>query len=72
MCGWPLATGIHGMGSASAEWSLDVSIYHGPHIGHQFLVTGFLSPTHKERLKHWAHGIKGMQTLDTLDGVSIY
>ena len=33
---------------------------------------GFLSPTHKERLKHWANGIKDTKALNLLNGVGIY
>ena len=35
-------------------------------------VMGFLSTAHRERLKHWAHGIKNTVMLDILNGVSIY
>ena len=66
LCGWhlhwtscsqPLATGVCSscMGSASVEWSLEMSIYCGPYIGCQIVVTGF-PLSHKERLEHWAHG----------------
>ena len=51
---------------------MDVSIYHGPHIRYQFLVEGFLSPTHKERLEHWFNGIKDIKVLDLLNDVDIY
>ena len=35
-------------------------------------VMGFLSPCGKERLKHWAHGIKDTKAMDLLNGVNIY
>ena len=62
---------IHCMGSATAECALDVSSYHGPHIGCQLLSWVF-SPTCKERLKHRAHWIKDTEMLDILNGVGIY
>ena len=45
----------HHKGSTSAEWSLEVPVYHGPYIGCQIKVMGFSSLTHKERLEHWAN-----------------
>ena len=42
---------------------LSVSTYHGPHIGCQFLVTGFTSPFTGRWHEHWAHGKCGLKPL---------
>ena len=64
-CSQPLDTGmaIHYMGSKSAEWSRDVSCYHGSLTVHQFLSQVFLSYLQGD-LRHWAHRIKDMDALD--------
>ena len=62
LCGMLLATGlpIHCMGSASAGCSGCLYLLWAPHWVPISLIS-FLSPTHKERLEHWAHGIKELE-----------
>ena len=38
----------------------------------EFIVAGFLSPTLKERLEHWAHGIKDTKAHTTEVGAGVH
>ena len=54
------------MGSTSAEWSLKVPIYCGPHIGHQLLSWVFFT---RRGLSTGPMGIQDTETLGILDGI---
>ena len=55
------------MGSASAGCVFTMDPTLGAIFCHRFL-----SPAHKERPEHWAHGIKDTEKLDILNDVGIY
>ena len=61
------------MSSTSVEWSLEVSIYFGPHIRCQIVVMGFLLSLAKRGSSTGPMGIQESETLDRLlDGRYIY